>query len=296
MNITASSTPECIFASKNALGEAPFWHEPTQTLWWIDVRAPNIQCLDPATGKYRKFGLPTASVGSWAFRQQGGMLVSLKDGLYGFDPISGNASRLLPLEAEIEGHRLNDGRPDNKGRFWVGTMHDTVREPTGSFYRVNPDLSVRKAFDLVNIPNSLAFSADDKLMYFADSPAKKIWVFDFDLDEGRLSNRRVFVDCAADPGMPDGSAIDQDGCLWNANYGGGRIVRYTPEGRVDRIIALPVTQPTCCTFGGAQLDTLYITTATQRLTPQELATQPLAGGLFAMPTSSRGVRVPFFGG
>jgi sugar lactone lactonase YvrE len=294
--MAAKPTPQCVFAGRDALGEVPLWHEPTQILWWIDVRAPNIQCWNPATGEHRRFELPTKSVGSWAFRQKGGMLVSLQDGLYGFDPVDGHVNRLLQLEAEIEGHRLNDGRCDNRGRFWIGTMHDTVRNPTGSLYRVNPDLSVHKAFDAVNIPNSIAFSPDDKRMYFADSPAKKIWVFDFDLDDARLSNRRVFVDCAADPGVPDGSAMDQDGCLWNANYGGGRIVRYTPGGEVDRVIALPVTQPTCCTFGGAQLDTLYITTATQKLTPQELATQPLAGALFAMPTGSRGVRVPSFAG
>ena len=155
---------------------------------------------------------------------------------------------------------------------------------------------MRKVFGHVDIPNSTVFSPDDKLMYFADSPAKKIWVFDFDLEEGRVSNRREFVDCTADAGVPDGSAIDQDGCLWNANYGGSRIVRYTPTGKVDRVIPLPVTQPTCCTFGGPGLDTLYITTASQKLTPEQLALQPLAGGLFSVRTHTRGLPVPCFGG
>jgi len=294
--VVAVSDPVCVLACRDALGEVPLWNARTQELWWIDVRAPSIQCWNPASGEHRKFDLPTSSVGSWAFRRQGGMLVSLRDGLYGFDPTTGKADRLLALEAEIPGHRLNDGRADNRGRFWIGTMHDTIRGPSGSLYRVDPDLAVSKVFDQVDIPNSTLFSPDDKLMYFADTPAKKIWVFDFDLDAGRISNRRVFVDCAADPGAPDGSAIDQDGCLWNANYGGGRVVRYTPAGKVDRIIALPVTQPTCCSFGGPQLDTLYITTASQKLTPEQLAPQPLAGGLFAVQTGTRGVPVPEFGG
>jgi sugar lactone lactonase YvrE len=224
------------------------------------------------------------------------MLVSLRDGLYAFDPAGGRVELMLPLEADIPGHRLNDGRADTRGRFWIGTMHDTVRGPSGSLYRVDPDRSVVKVFDQVDIPNSTLFSPDDRKMYFADSPAKKIWVFDFDVDEGRVSNRRVFVDCAGDPGVPDGSAIDEDGCIWNANYGGGRIVRYTPAGKVDRIIPLPVTQPSCCTFGGPGLDTLYITTASQKLSPEQLAPQPLAGGVFALSTGSRGLPVPAFAG
>lgn len=291
-----SMRAECVLQCRDALGEVPLWEAEGARIWWIDVREPSLQAWHPGTGVHRKFALPTRSVGSWAFRKRGGMLLSLQDGLYGFDPSNGTCTRLLPLEDDMEGHRLNDGRADNRGRFWVGTMHDTVRGPTGAFYRVDPDLSVHKAFDGVDIPNSTVFSADDKLMYFADTPAKKIWVFDFDVDDGRLSNRRVFVDCADGPGMPDGAAIDTDGCLWNAKYGGSCIVRYTPKGVVDRIIELPVTQPTCCTFGGPQLDTLYITTASQKLTPEQLAPQPLAGGLFAIQPGAKGFAIPTFGG
>jgi len=298
MIASASSVlnPECVLKCGNALGEVPLWHATTQCLWWIDVRTPSIQHWNPSTGTHQIYDLPTTSVGSWAFRRQGGMLLSLQDGLYSFNPVNGHTTRLLTLESDISGHRLNDGRADNLGRFWIGTMHDTVRGATGSMYRVDPDLSVHKAFDQVDIPNSTVFSPDDKLMYFADSPAKKIWVFDFDLAEGRVFNRRLFVDCASDNGVPDGSAIDQDGCLWNANYGGGRIVRYTPQGNIDRIVQLPVTQPTCCTFGGPNLDTLYITTARQKLTQEQLAPQPLAGGLFALNTSTQGVPVAAFAG
>ncbi len=287
---------ECAFKCRDALGEVPLWNAQDGRLWWIDVRAPLLQHWHPGTGEHRQFKLPTTSVGSWAFRERGGALLSLQDGLYGFDHSSGKCERLLALEDKIPGHRLNDGRPDTRGRFWVGTMHDTERGPLGSFYRVDPDLSVRKVFDQVDIPNSTVFSPDDKLMYFADTPAKKIWVFDYDGAEGRISNRRVFVDCADEAGAPDGSAIDTDGCLWNAKYGGSRIVRYTPAGKIDRVIELPVTQPTCCTFAGPQLDTLYITTAYQKLTPEQLAPQPLAGALFVAHTGAKGFAVPRFAG
>jgi sugar lactone lactonase YvrE len=290
---------ESVLHSKDALGEVPIWNNDDDKLWWIDVRAPAIQSWHPRTGEHRRFKLPGSSVGSWAFRQGGGMLVSLSDGLYGFDPASGNCERLLALEATMDGHRLNDGRCDTRGRFWIGTMHDTVREPRGAFYRVeahSAGLSVEKVFDGVDIPNSVVFSPDDRLMYFADTPAKKIWVFDFDVEAGCLSNRRVFVDCANEPGAPDGSAMDADGCLWNAKYGGSRIVRYTPRGAIDCVIDLPVTQPTCCVFGGPDLDTLYITTARQKLTPEQLMPQPLAGNVFALRPGAKGIALPRFAG
>lgn len=291
-----ASRAECVVPSKDALGEVPLWDAAERRLWWIDVRAPSIQSWQPASGARQRYPLPTKSVGSWAFRARGGMLVSLQDGLYGFDPTTGACERLLPLEDSYPGHRLNDGRCDTHGRFWIGTMHDTERGPHGSFYRVDADLKAVKVFDQVDIPNSTVFSPDDRLMYFADTPTKKIWVFDFDADEGRLSNRRLFVDCANEPGAPDGSAIDTEGCLWNAKYGGSCIVRYTPSGKIDRVIELPVTQPTCCTFGDDDLGTLYITTAWQKLTPEQLAPQPLAGNVFALRPGAKGFELPRFAG
>lgn len=289
-------TPEVILESRDSLGEVPIWCTRTSRLWWIDVRKPNIQSFDPSTGRHQVYPLKGRSVGSWAFRARGGMILSKNDGVYGFDPDTGDFNRLLALEADIEGHRLNDGRCDRLGRFWVGTMHDTVRNPTGSFYRIEADLKPKKIFGEVNIPNSTLFSPDDRLMYWADTPAGKIWVFDFDIDAGAISNRRVFRDFAGHPGLPDGSAIDVDGCVWNAEYGGSRIVRYTPAGQIDRVIELPVSQPTCCAFGGEHFDTLYITTASQKLSPEALASQPLAGHLFAIRPGVCGMPEPSFAG
>lgn len=266
-------------------------------LWWVDVKAPALQSYEPATGAHRRYDLPGRTAGSWGFRQRGGMVLAMQDGLYAYRPETGACERLAAVEAGKEGHRLNDGRCDRRGRFWVGSMHEGYRaEPRGAFYRIDPDLSSSVAFDAITVPNSVAFSPDDRLMYFADTPRHKIWVFDFDLDAGRLSNRRLFKDLSGEARLPDGSTVDVDGCLWNAEYRGARVVRYTPQGRIDRVVELPVTQPTSCAFGGRNLDTLYITTAAQRLTPEQLAQQPEAGSLFAVNPGIQGIPEPGFAG
>src|SRR5262249_50280786 len=139
------------------------------------------------------------------------------------------------------------------------------------------------------VPNSIAWSPDNKVMYFADTHRHLIWAYEFDLAEGTMRNERVFADCSDRPGKPDGSCVDADGCLWNAEYGGSRVGRYTPDGRIDRVVALPVANVTCCCFGGSDLDTLYISTARQRMTPEQLAREPLAGNVFACRPGVRGL-------
>lgn len=280
---------ECIIESRDRLGEVPIWCDRTNRLWWVDVREPALQYYEPATGAHRKFGLKGKTVGSWGLREAGGMILSMQDGIDEFDPETGRQSSLVSIEAELEGHRLNEGRVDRKGRFWVGTMHDTIREPRGSFYRVQPDLSVAKVFDGIDIPNSVVMTPDDRKMYFADTYMQKIWTFDFDIEAGTIENRTLFRDTTDQPGSPDGSAMDLEGCLWNAEYGGSRVVRYSPEGQIERVIELPVTQITCCAFGGSDLSTLFITTAAQRLSDAQLAEQPLAGGLFAIEVDAKGL-------
>lgn len=287
--MAASNGVECVLESKDALGEVPIWCDRTNRLWWVDVRAPALQCYEPASGEHRKFPLEGKTVGSWGLRESGGMILSMQDGIDEFDPETGRQSSLISIEADLEGHRLNEGRVDRRGRFWVGTMHDTTREPRGTFYRVQPDLSVTRIFTGIDIPNSVVMSPDDRKMYFADTPTQMIWTFDFDIDAGTIENRTVFRDTTDHPGSPDGSAMDTEGCLWNAEYGGSRIVRYSPKGEIERIIELPVTQVTCCAFGGSDLSTLYITTAAQKLSEAQLAEQPLAGALFAIDVDAKGL-------
>jgi L-arabinonolactonase len=174
-------------------------------------------------------------------------------------------------------------------------MSKTLASATGRLYRVDPDLSVTVVADGIWLPNSIAWSPDWRRMYFADSHLRTIFVYDFDLDDGAIADRRVFAACEH-PGVPDGSAVDADGFLWNAMFDGGCIIRYAPDGRVDRVLELPVTRPTSCTFGGDDLATLYITTARFRLPPETLAREPHTGGVLAVDVGVRGLVEPLFGG
>jgi sugar lactone lactonase YvrE len=175
-------------------------------------------------------------------------------------------------------------------------MHTTIREPRGAFYRIDPDHSVHRMFDGFILPNSVAISPDDSTFFFADTLSFTIWAFDFDIDEGTLSNRRVFADTKSHPGRPDGSTVDTDGFLWNAEMAGGRIVRYAPNGQIDRTIILPVSRPTSCAFGGINLETLFITSSSHGLTEEQRAREPLAGSLFAVHVGTRGVPEPDYAG
>lgn len=258
-------------------------------LWWVDIKAPAIRRR--AGGAVTSFPLPQP-VGSIALRARGGLLAALKSGIFLWDPQS-----LKPFAspaAQDPSHRFNDGRCDRAGRFWVGTMKDPEHTPTGSLFRIEKDATSLKAKTSIKVPNSLAWGPDGRTMYFADSERRTIWAFDYDAAAGEMSNERVFV--TTQPGFPDGSCVDADGCLWNAEYGGSRVVRYTPKGKVDRVIAMPVKQPTSCCFGDKSLDTLYITSASQELTPAQLAEQPLAGGLFALRPGSTGLPEARFAG
>jgi sugar lactone lactonase YvrE len=288
---------ECVSETRDELGECPIWDPRTRKLWWVDILAPCLQSYDPESGEYRRYPLAGRAVGSFAIRKQGGFVLARNDGLYAFEPTTGKSQFLVDPEPKLPNNRLNDGRADRRGRFWVGSMPIQGSEPTGALYRVDPDLKVARLFGDVTIPNSLAFSPDDRTLYFADSRQQTIWAFDLDIDTGAITNRRVFANLRGGRGGPDGSCVDADGCLWNAHFGMARVVRYTPNGRVDRMIELPATNPTCCAFGGDTLDVLYITTAKIMLAPERLAAQPpLAGALFAVSAGVCGLPEAEFAG
>jgi len=189
--------------------------------------------------------------------------------------------KLLVRPAEHEaGLRFNDGRCDRAGRFWVGTLQDPDHPPRGVLYCIEADGRARAMKSAIRVPNSIAWSPDGRTMYFADSPRHKIWAYDYDAETGGTSNERIFA--TPHPGFPDGSCVDADGCLWNAEWGASRVVRYTPAGRIDRVIAVPAKNPTCCAFGATRLDTLYITSAD-------------GAGLFAMRPGVAGLLESRFG-
>jgi L-arabinonolactonase len=284
---------DCVVKGRDLLGECPLWDDRTATLWWVDILAPSLRQFQPGTGTVKRLDLAEA-MGSFAFREKGGLLAAMKSGIYFFDPADLSRKVVAQPEKEIAANRFNDGRCDRAGRFWAGTMSDPIREPSGSLYRISPDGRCERKRTGVTVPNSLAWSPDGRRMYFADSPRRKIWVFDYDGASGEPSNERLFA--ATHPGSPDGSCVDADGCLWNAEYGGGRVVRYTPEGKIDRVIELPVQNPTCCCFGGSDFGTLYITSAAQGLSAEELHRQPLAGSVLAVRPGAKGLAEARFGG
>lgn len=275
------------------LGECPLWDERENALWWVDSRWPAAKRLDPSSGAVMMVVLREV-VGSIALREAGGLLAATKSGLHLLDPSSGALEARANPEAHLPDNRFNDGRCDRQGRFWAGTMSDARRDPVGSLYRFEPDFACTRLRNAIIIPNSLAFSADNRTMYFADTNRHTIWAYDYDPATGAATRERVFADTGG--GRPDGSCVDAEGCLWNAEYGSGRLVRYTPAGTVDRAIDVPVSNPTCCAFGGEDLGTLYVTTATQRLTPEDLARQPLAGSLLALRPGVKGLPEGRFAG
>ena len=290
------STVECVVAGKNRLGETPIWSVEEQALYWVDAREPAVYRLDPSSGQVTSVKLPVV-VGCIGFRKSGGLIAGLQNGFHTLDFATGALSLIFDPEADQPENRINDGRADRRGRFWAGTMNDVRRDPTGSLYRLDADHRCTKLRDDVIVPNALAWSPDDKTMYFADTYRFHILQYDFSADDGVISNERLFADCTASkPGRPDGATIDADGCLWNAEYGGGRIVRYTPAGKIDRVIPMPVSQTSSCAFGGPKLDTLYVTSASQRLTPEQLAAEPLAGNLFAIHVGVSGLPEPAYAG
>jgi sugar lactone lactonase YvrE len=289
------SAIECVVAAGNRLGESPVWDGEQQKLFWIDGRAPEILSYAPATGQVQRWPAP-ASVGSIGMRRDGGLVVAMKGGFYVFSTATGRFTRIAEVEADRPDNRFNDGRCDRGGRFWAGTMNDTRREPDGSLYRLDPNGNVQHIRGDLVVPNSICWSLDDRTMYLADTYRHRIYAYDYDIDSGAATNLRIFVDATGHPGRPDGSTVDSEGCLWNAEFAGGRVVRYAPDGRIDRVLEMPVSQPTSCSFGGPDLATLYVTSATQRLSDAELAAQPLAGALFAVDVGVRGVPEPQFWG
>ena len=285
----------CVAQTADVLGEVPLWHPGEGALYWIDLFKPAVHRLDPATGDVRSW-TPPMKLGSIGLRAAGGLLLAGRDGLLLTDPDLAVTGFLGHPDGDRPENILNDGRVDPAGRFFVGSMNKMLEKPSGRLFRVEPDGRSTVVADGIWVPNSLAFSPDGRTMYFADSHEKRIYAYPFDPDTGDLGARRLFADTADEPGVPDGSAVDADGFLWNARFDGSAVIRYDPDGRVERRVALPVTRPSACTFGGEDLSTLYVTTARFRLPADVLAREPDAGGLLAVATDVRGLEEPLFAG
>lgn len=285
---------ERVVSGDDQLGETPLWCDRTEKLWWIDIETPRLQSYDPATGDHTILPFDGTYLGCQALTESGPRLVAVDLDLCLADPMTGETTPFVSIEQDLD-NRLNDGRVDGDGRLWIGTMDNQLSRGTGCLYRVDPDRTVTKMLDDIIVSNGIAHSPDQTTMYFTDTRRYCTWAFDFDRVDGVITNRRIFADHRHTGDRPDGACVDVDGCLWAAFFAGARVVRYRPDGTIDRSISLPVTNPTCICFGGRDVKTLYVTTARKFLSDGQLAAEPLAGSLLAIENIGQGLPENRFG-
>ncbi|PKR52939.1 SMP-30/gluconolactonase/LRE family protein [Thalassospira marina] len=281
------------------LGEGPFWDQHSQTLYWVDIIGKAAFAWKPAQNDLQKWTFASL-ISAIVPRAAGGFLVALHRELAFFDPVSGNLTPFVAPDADHSENRSNEARVDPMGRFWHGTMQNNIgpngeavaiTQHSGTLNRVDANGKMTRFCENIGISNTLLWSPDGTRMYFGDTLANRMDVYDFDMASGMASNPRLFCSVEGRGGM-DGSAIDQDGFIWNARYGGSCIIRFNPDGEIDRIIDVPVTNPTSCVFGGPDMTTLYITSAADDTD----GTKPLEGALLAIETGVAGAPCHAFAG
>jgi sugar lactone lactonase YvrE len=281
------------------LGEGPVWDDRESVLWWLDIPGEALHRFDPATGidTAQDLGQQT---GALVPRATGGLVLATPDGFVAYEPTTGKRTLLASVEGDNAATRMNDGKCDRRGRFWAGTMAYDFAAGAGGFYCLEADAdaghTVRQALAKVTISNGLAWSDDDSTLYYIDSPTGTVDAFDFDIERGEIANRRQVVKISEDDGLPDGMAIDAEGYLWVALFGGGAVHRYSPDGALDGVLEIPASKVTCCAFAGPDLGDLYITTSSLDMTDDELAAEPGAGLLYRCRPGVTGTPVNAYAG
>jgi sugar lactone lactonase YvrE len=284
---------------RDMLGEGAFWDAQDQAFYWVDIVGRRVHRFDLVGGEVARWATPR-HVSSAIPTTRGDLMVSMADGLHRLAAATGDLTHFASPEQDL-GNRSNECRTDPQGRIWLGTMCNNlgpdgeavaIDRYSGSMFCVTADGGSRRMISDVGITNTLCWSPDGRRLYTADSMTGVIWVYDYDPDGPAISNRRVFVEHG--PGAPDGSAIDEEGRLWNARWGAARVICYTPDGKVDRELHLPAAQPTSCAFGGPDRKTLYITSARQEL--DGLAADSLDGAVFMVQLNVAGLPMARFDG
>lgn len=291
MNIVnAAATVRCALRTAALVGECPRWHSEEHALYWVDIYEPSLNRFDPKSGENTSWKMPER-IGCFSFRKEGGVIAGMQSGIFLIDLSrkSPSIKRVFEFESDNPNTRFNDGRCDPGGRFWAGTIHESLDRRIGSLYRYDPDGTCTKMIDGLICANGLAFSPDGKTMYHSDSRQDYVFAWDFDSSSGKIRNQRIFLQIDIQEGRPDGAAIDSEGYYWICHVGGWHVARYSPDGKIDWVIGVPVQRPTMCAFGGPDLRTLYITTATYPLSQSALAKQPLAGSILAVDVEVAGL-------
>jgi DNA-binding IclR family transcriptional regulator/sugar lactone lactonase YvrE len=290
----ADSQVRCVFPCSAFLGEGPHWIKAGQSLLWVDILAPAVNLSQLSTGATRTTPLGEL-IGMVVPRRRGGYVAATQSGFRSLDLHSGEMAALA-TPAGMAGRRFNDGKCDAAGRLWAGTLALDASPDKGALFCLDVDGSLREIESGFHICNGLGWSPDSRRFYLADSGRRTIYAYDFDLATGQLSNKSVLVAFDAADGMPDGLAVDTEGYLWCAMWDGWAVKRFSPAGKLDRTVALPVPRPTSCAFGGEGLRTLFITSARIRLSATQLAAAPLSGSVLALELDVAGVPVGEYGG
>ncbi|MFL6129122.1 MAG: SMP-30/gluconolactonase/LRE family protein [Mycobacteriales bacterium] len=288
---------EVVLAARARLGEGPLWDPRDGTLLWVDCVRGDVHRLCPDTGADDVVVACGQPVGVAVWRRAGGLALAVRDGFALIDDEASAAGpEIVPVDADQPDHQMNDGACDRQGRFWAGTASAARRLGTSALYRLDADRQVELVLPGVSMSNGLGWSPDDRTFYYVDSPTHRVDVFAHDPDTGRLSARRPLVTVPREVGIPDGLAVDADGCVWLAIWGAAAVHRYTPEGRLDGVVTLPTRNISSCAFGGSGLSDLFITSATRGLSVAQLAEQPLAGAVFAVRPGVTGMPPNGFAG
>jgi L-arabinonolactonase len=297
-------TITCLVDSKDRLGEGCFWDSKAGSIWWLDVVLPSrIHKFVLNTGEHRTWHF-SEMVSAMAMRDDGTLIVGCEFGIKTFDPATGALTAINHPDADHPQNRGNDGACDAKGRFWFGTMQQNIApdgadlditQDSGRLFRIDKNFKPTVMETGIGVSNGPCWSPNNTVFYFTDSRAQIIWAYDFNLDEGTISNRRVFSDIKTH-GYPDGATVDADGFLWSARWEGECVLRFDPKGRLDRTIAMPARRPTCVCFGGPKLDTMFVTSASLHVPKADMARHPLQGGLFCFNPNVKGFEKHHFAG
>lgn len=276
--MSESTAVELVADAHAIVGEGPVWDPSAGLLVWVDIEGKRIYEFDTATGVNREIEVPQYP-GAVVRRASGGYMAAVTNGFAAVDS-DGRFELVVPVEADLPENRMNDGKCDPQGRFWAGTTRMLHDAPIGVLHRLDTDLSLHPMVDELWVSNGLDWTSDNRRMYFIDSFAGSVDVFDYESSTGDIANRRPLIDVPQSWGTPDGMTLDAEGYLWVAFWGGSCVRRFDPEGQLDREITLPVTQVTSCAFGGPDLRDLYITSGCRGLDAEALEREPHAGGLF----------------
>jgi sugar lactone lactonase YvrE len=276
-----------VLNARARLGEGPVWNHGEKLLYWVDIYNHRVHQFDPASGKNVFFDVGDV-VGAIAFAGANRLIMAQRHCLAFLDTHTGLVTPIVEIETDLSDNRFNDGKCDPQGRFWFGSMSASGKEQA-SLYRYDCDGSLQVMETGLTVSNGLGWSLDQKTFYLTDSPKQKIYAYDFDAVTGNISNRRIFVDLTGESFYPDGLTIDSQGCIWSAMWNGGCVIRFNQEGQEIFRLRLPVPLVTSCTFGGENLQVLYITTASIALSQEEIDKSFESGDLFAFNTAVMGL-------